>query len=85
MSTMFDRITAQITAAIDAGAGEYRMPWHQNPGVGAPLNAISKRPYRGINTLLLWAEAERAGFSSGAWATYRQWAECGAQVRNGER
>ncbi len=85
MKNMFEQITAQIIAAIAAGAGEYRMPWHTSHGLGTPANAISGRPYRGINTLLLWAEAERAGYESGAWATYRQWAEHGAQVRKGER
>ena len=25
---VYARITAQIVAAIEAGAGEYRMPWH---------------------------------------------------------
>ena len=85
MSSMFEQVTAQIVTAIAAGASEYRMPWHRGQGVGTPANAITGRPYRGINTLVLWAEAERAGYSSGAWGTYRQWAECGAQVRKGER
>lgn len=85
MSNIFEQITAQIIAAITAGAGEYRMPWHKGEGLGTPANAITGRPYRGINTLLLWAEAERAGYESGAWATYRQWTERGAQVRKGER
>jgi len=85
MSNMFEQITAQIIAAIEAGAGEYRMPWHRGQGLGTPANAITGRPYRGINTLLLWAEAERATYSSGVWATYRQWTARGAQVRRGER
>ena len=79
------RITNQIIAAIAAGAGEYRMPWHRKLGIGTPTNAISGRAYRGINTLLLWAEAETAGYSSGTWATYRQWEQQGAQVRKGEK
>ena len=85
MRNMFEQITAQIIAAITAGAGEYRMPWHKGRGLGAPANAITGRPYRGINTLLLWVEAERARYDSGVWATYRQWSERGGQVRKGER
>ena len=82
---IYQRITNQIVAAIAAGAGESRMPWHRKQGIGTPTNAITGRAYRGINTLLLWAEADHAGFSSGAWATYRQWTQQGAQVRKGEK
>src|SRR6185437_16398703 len=48
-------------------------------------NAVSGRQYRGVNVLLLWATAERQGFRSGRWATFRQWTDAGAQVRKRER
>lgn len=82
---LYQRITDQVIAAIAAGTDEFRMPWHRLQGTGTPINAITGRAYRGINTLLLWAEAEQAGFSSGHWATYRQWTQQGAQVRKGEK
>lgn len=83
---LFERITRQIIAAIAAGAEAYEMPWHRwGEGTAQPLNAISGRSYRGINTLLLWAAADASGYSSGRWATYRQWAEAGGQVRKGEK
>ena len=34
---------------------------------------------------MLWATAQAEGYPSAAWATYRQWAKLGAQVRKGER
>ena len=49
------------------------------------MNAVSKRPYRGVNVLSLWIAAERRGYASGLWATYKQWGELGAQVRRGEK
>ena len=83
---LFQRITRQIADAIAAGAASFEMPWHKwSEGTAQPTNAISGRPYRGINTLLLWAAAEQAGYSSGRWATYRQWSETGAQVRKGQK
>ncbi len=83
---LFERITRQIIDAIEAGAGEFTMPWHRwGESLGQPLNAVSGRSYRGINTVLLWAAAEGSGYSSGRWATYRQWSEAGAQVRKGEK
>ena len=50
-----------------------------------PRNAVTGRPYRGINVLALWAAARAGGYGSGTWATYRQWRELGAQVRKGEQ
>lgn len=83
---LFEKITAQIVAAVEAGAGEYQMPWHRwGQALAQPVNAVSGWSYRGINKLLLWAAAESAGYPSGRWATYRQWNEMGAQVRTGER
>ena len=85
---IYQRITERIAAAIEAGAGEWRMPWH--PGVDGtapvfPVNAATGRPYRGVNVLALWAAAQAEGYPSAMWATYRQWAELGAQVRKDER
>jgi len=34
---------------------------------------------------VLWATAQAEGYPSAVWATYRQWAELGAQVRKGEQ
>jgi antirestriction protein ArdC len=84
--TIFEDITRQIIEAIEAGAGEYRMPWHRlGQAVHAPLNATTGRRYRGVNVLLLWATAEAKGYSSGRWATYQQWRQMGGQVRRGEK
>jgi hypothetical protein len=44
-----------------------------------------KKPYRGINTVCLWAAAQAKGYERGEWATYQQWQERGAQVRKGEK
>jgi antirestriction protein ArdC len=79
-------ITDQIVAAIERGAGEFRLPWHRAGGnIMRPVNVASKKAYRGVNILALWATAEEKGYTSGTWGTYRQWAEIGAQVRKGEK
>jgi antirestriction protein ArdC len=82
---LYTRITTDIIAAIEAGAGEWQMPWHHDgSSIARPRNVASDRNYRGINVLALWAASRRAGFASGIWGTYRQWAECGCQVRKRE-
>jgi antirestriction protein ArdC len=61
------------------------MPWHHSGAdVTRPTNVASGKPYRGINTVSLWAAAYGSGYASGVWGTYRQWQALGAQVRKGE-
>jgi len=83
---IFQRVTDQIVEAIEAGTESYRLPWKTSGGFPcSPINAISKRPYRGINIVILWAIAQKKGYTSGTWATFKQWQEMGAQVRKGEK
>jgi hypothetical protein len=82
---VYSRITDEIVAAIEHGAGDWHMPWHHDGGsIARPRNVASDRPYRGINILALWVAATRSGYTGGTWGTYRQWAERGCQVRRGE-
>jgi antirestriction protein ArdC len=34
-----------------------------------PVNIASKKAYRGVNVVALWAYAEASGYSSGTWGT----------------
>lgn len=81
---IYATVTDQLVAAIEAGAGSWRMPWHHS---GAPVmrpTSVAGRRYSGINRLVLWATADAYGYASGTWATYQQWRSSGAQVRKGE-
>lgn len=81
-----EAITAKIVAAIEAGAGEFQMPWHR-PGIAftIPRNALTEKTYRGSNILSLWIDADEKKFEHQTWATFKQWQELGAQVRKGEK
>jgi antirestriction protein ArdC len=83
---VYTRVTNAIIEAIDNGAAEYRMPWlvRQDKGF-SPVSVGSAKPYRGINTLVLWAQSQTKGYASALWGTYRQWQELGGQVRKGEK
>lgn len=79
-------ITAQLIAAIEADPGRPSLPWRRSPApLFMPENALTKNLYNGINVVSLWVSAECQGFEAPIWATYRQWAELGAQVRKGEK
>ena len=85
--SLYERVTATILQQIEANPGSPTMPWHRRAGsaVYIPRNATTAAHYRGMNILMLWMAADIAGYKSGNWATYRQWAAKGGQVRRGER
>jgi antirestriction protein ArdC len=79
-------VTAEIVAAIEAGAGACVMPWHAGiVPMAMPRNAATDMPYHGVNVVLLWATAAKQLYPSGYWASYEQWRKLGGQVRKGER
>jgi len=82
---VYETVTNAIASAIERGfSGEtFEMPWHGMSDI--PQNASTQKSYRGINIPLLWITQLDRGFKSGLWATYKQWAEMGAQVRKGEK
>jgi antirestriction protein ArdC len=83
---VYARVTDQIVTAIENGVGTWRMPWHTSGRFAfSPINIASHKPYRGINTVCLWAAAQAKGYERGEWATYQQWQDRGAQVRKGEK
>jgi antirestriction protein ArdC len=83
---VYRKVTDAIVNAIEQGVSNWRMPWHTSGKFAfSPINVTSKKPYRGINTVCLWAAAQAKGYERGEWATYQQWQERGAQVRKGEK
>jgi antirestriction protein ArdC len=77
----YAEVTARIIAALEAGTVPWRHPWRAR----GHRNAISNRPYRGINLLLLGLLALQQGYTDPRWLTYRQAASLGGHVRRGER
>ncbi len=86
---LHQRITNQIVAAIEAGAGDYQMPWNPKlctgPAIGLPHNPVGHYAYHGINIVALWASQQHSAYATAEWATFRQWQAAGAQVRKGEK
>jgi len=79
-------ITNKLIKAIEANPGEPVMPWRRsgNP-LWLPVNALTGKRYNGINIISLWVAAETASYAAPLWATYRQWHQLDAQVRQGEK
>jgi len=81
---LYAAVTGRIIAALERGAPPWVRPWSQDVDA-MPVNAAGRRPYRGINALLLTLEANSQGYPLNRWLTYRQASELGGQVRRGER
>jgi antirestriction protein ArdC len=82
---LYARVTDEIVRAIEAGAKDYKMPWHQEAGAGLPRNASTGNFYHGVNTVALWATGQLRGYATPHWATFLQWEKLGARIRRGER
>jgi antirestriction protein ArdC len=77
------QITQQIIAALESRKlPPWRKPWRSlDANAGHPCNVMSRNRYSGVNPLLLEIAAERHGFRSKWWATFRQWQELGGRVK----
>ena len=72
-----EQITNRIITALESGVSPWRRPWRISANAGRPTNVVSKKPYSGVNPLLLAITAMSRGFSSEFWATFQQWQQIG--------
>ena len=84
MKKLYESITAKIVADLEKGVRPWSKSWNGGNSISRPLRANGE-PYRGINTLLLWAAAAERGFTAPIWMTYKQAAALGGHVRKGEK
>jgi antirestriction protein ArdC len=84
---IYAEVTDRIVAELEAGRLPWVQPWgHAGaPAPGLPRNALTGRPYSGINVLILWAMVTARGWPCQSWLTFRQALAAGGHVRKGER
>jgi N-terminal domain of anti-restriction factor ArdC len=59
--SLYDEVTAKIIAQLEAGCFPWAQPWSSAAAVpGLPRNAVSGRPYSGVNVLILWGAVIKA-------------------------
>ena len=83
---LYDEVTQRIIAELESG----RVPWVQPWGGGTcgpalPRNALTARPYSGVNVLILWGAVMAGGWPSQSWLTFKQAESAGGRVIKGER
>ena len=75
---VYSIITERIIERLERGTVPWHRPWQ---GGGLPLNAVSKKAYRGINVWMLAS----AGYVSPFWMSFKQAQQLGGCVRKGEK
>lgn len=85
-ASLYDEVTAKIISQLEAGTFPWVQPWSAAAACpGLPRNAVSGRPYSGINVLILWGAVIEGGYPNQDWLTFRQALAAGGCVRKGER
>ncbi len=82
--TIYEEITAKIITALEDGVNPWAKPW-QTIHYGPFRNALTNRPYRGMNILLLNLVALARGHVDPRWLTSRNAEQLGGHVRKGEK
>jgi len=85
MRDVYKDITDKVVASIETGTAPWRCPWQtgQSTFLGNPLRHDGT-PYRGINVVSLWIDAQDKQLSSPYWLTFNQAKKLGGCVRRGE-
>ena len=80
---IYQEVTDRIIASLEAGTIPWLRPWRDDKSGSAiePFNAVSGRPYNGVNLLILGSRS----YESLGWLTYKKAQELGGNVRKGEK
>lgn len=79
MANVYEIVTDKITAALRGGIVPWRRPWTGGES-SIPRNAITNRPYHGVNVWLLTL----SGYTDPRFLTFNQARERGTSIRKGE-
>ncbi|MDR1592767.1 MAG: ssDNA-binding domain-containing protein [Prevotellaceae bacterium] len=69
---------------IQTVSKDWKKPWIAH-AQGQPMNAITGRPYNGLNDLMLFFHTEKHGYKVPAYLTFKQATELGSYAKKGEK
>lgn len=81
---VYEEITGKIITALEEGLVPWARPWNA-ARYGVFRNAVTDRPYRGLNILLLNLVAMMLGYTDPRWLTFRNAEKLGGRIRKGEK
>jgi antirestriction protein ArdC len=81
-SQIRDEVTARIIQALEADLLPWRRPWSSgSTQPGRHSNVATKRPYQGVNHILLELHAQQHCLFSRWWGTFPMWKSLGCNIR----
>ena len=81
----YSEITNAIIADLEKGVRPWVKPWESSNAFPCRPLRITGESYRGINILLLWSAAQRQGYRSPYWLTFKQAQHLGGHIRKDEK
>lgn len=83
---LFETVAETLIAAIEGDTGTWSKPWQTVlSGSALPVNALTQKPYQGMNSLYFWMLQANHNYPEALWATYKQWSKLGKQVAKGQK
>lgn len=80
---LYQTVTDRIIAKLEAGAAPWIQPYSRK-AQGLPCNAVTNRPYSGINILLYYTSLA-SGYARPRFLTFNQAKKLGGTVKKGEK
>ena len=81
-----EKAAERVIQQLEKGVAPWQKGWDKPTAAAAPpYNPATGNRYKGLNTVVLRAEAEERGYSDPRWVTYKGAKEMDAHVRKGER
>lgn len=80
-----ESVSEKIIDQLEKGTAPWQKPWKPGDPGNLPMNPISGKRYKGINTLNLMMESTIRGYNDPRWLTYNQAQDLGGQVKKGEK
>lgn len=80
---LYQTVTDRIVAKLEAGTSPWVQPYSRK-AQGLPCNAVTNRPYSGINILLFYI-SQAQGYARPRYLTFNQAKAAGGSVKKGEK
>lgn len=81
MTVALDVFGKKVVELVLNNSAPWTKPWGANCAKGLPVNALTGKPYRGCNVMLLLSTP----FASRGWMTFKQVSSIGGKVKKGAR
>lgn len=83
--TFIREIANQMIDLIKAGTAPWQQSWETTNHSTFPISAITRKPYNGINALILFFAAQKHQYSDNRWVTFNQVASKNGKIKKGSK